>query len=462
MVFKKSILISNDIWEKVKSNNNNNFSSIKKKKKKSSAPPIKKRKLQEEQKQELLTIPKHSIRYELNERAKECRKKSNIMKNAKILAKGIRADEEILKFFRPNEKPFIYKLLKFLRMNGDVITWDDDTLEVNINGRDYPGSSIVDILSHLADKNSNDLFYVTGDYDTTDRLMLGMPQNTIEVVKALNYLIPSGGYDLFQKLGFDMKKAHRLGEIKKKKQIANTKVFNTKAKQYNRNDLEAEEERAKRTMRRSLGIMGELEDQYDRDKKKSYSDSKYSTFIQREKNDPHVKMNKQQGDIFLQYQKGALSKGEPTDKILHHALKSRRRQLFKHDDDDDDDDDVQGAERGKESEDDEEFFDTSDVIFSPKNREEALIKKNIQTDKVLDLIANTTPIVAQQAQTPTVAQQADMYNLRTTAERKPTQKFTPSTYNHQQKTKKKKKSGSENRRRRKIRQTESEKEKEKI
>ena len=183
--------------------------------------------------------------------------------------------------------------------------------------------------------------------------------------------------------------------------------------------------------------MGELEGQYDRDKKKSYSDSKYSTFIQREQNDPHVKMNKQQGDIFLQYQKGALSKEEATDKILRHALKSRRRQLFKHDDDDDDDDDdVQGAEGGKESEDDEEFFDTSDVIFSPEDRERALIKKNIQTDKVLDLIANTTPTVAQQAQTPTVAQQADRYNLRTTAERKPTQKFTPSTYNNQLKRKK--------------------------
>ena len=35
---------------------------------------------------------------------------------------------------------------------------------------------------------------MTGDYDTTDRLMLGMPQNAIEV-KTLNYLIPSGGYD---------------------------------------------------------------------------------------------------------------------------------------------------------------------------------------------------------------------------------------------------------------------------
>ena len=112
--------------------NNNNFSSIKKKKK-SSPPPIKKPKLQEEQKQKLPTIPKHSIRYELNDRAKECRKKSNLMKNTKIL-KGTQADEEILKFFRPNEKPFIYKLLKFLRMNQDVITWDDDTLEVNING----------------------------------------------------------------------------------------------------------------------------------------------------------------------------------------------------------------------------------------------------------------------------------------------------------------------------------------
>ena len=95
--------------------------------------------------------------------------------------------------------------------------------------------------------------------------------------------------------------------------------------------------------------------------------------------------------FFLQYQKGALSREEATDKILHHALKSRRWQLFKHDDDDDDDDDddVQGAEWGKESEDDEEFFDTSGVIFSPEDRERALIRKNIQTDKVLDLIANT-------------------------------------------------------------------------
>ena len=81
-----------------------------------------------------------------------------------------------------------------------------------------------------------------------------------------------------------------------------------------------------------------------------------------------IKINRQQGDIFLQYQKGALSREKATDKILHRALKSRRQQLFKHDDDDDD---VQGAEGGKESEDDEEFFDTSDVIFSPEDREGA-------------------------------------------------------------------------------------------
>ena len=98
-------------------------------------------------------------------------------------------------------------------------------------------------------------------------------------------------------------------------------------------------------------------------------------------------INRQQGDIFLQYQKDELSREEATDKILHCALKSRR-QLFNHD----------------------------------------------------------------------VAQQADMHNLRTTAERKPTQRFTPSTYD-QQKTKKNK-SGSETRKRHKTRQTESEKEKE--
>ena len=56
-------------------------------------------------------------------------------------------------------------------------------------------------------------------------------------------------------------------------------------------------------------------------------------------------MNRQQGDIFLQYQKGELSREEATDKILHCALKSRR-ELFKHDDDDNDDDDGQGAAGG--------------------------------------------------------------------------------------------------------------------
>ena len=80
-------------------------------------------------------------------------------------------------------------------------------------------------------------------------------------------------------------------------------------------------------------------------------------------------MNRQQSDIFLQYQKGELSREGATDKILHCALKSSR-QLFKHDDDDDD---VQGAEEGKESE-DEEFFYTSDVL-SPENRQRALMRK---------------------------------------------------------------------------------------
>ena len=64
------------------------------------------------------------------------------------------------------------------------------------------------------------------------------------------------------------------------------------------------------------------------------------------------------------------------------------------------------------------------VTYDHLKIERDLIRKNIQTDKVLDLIANTTPTVAQQAQTPTIAQQADMHNLRTTTERKPTEIYT--------------------------------------
>ena len=138
-------------------------------------------------------------------------------------------------------------------------------------------------------------------------------------------------------------------------------------------------------------------------------------------------MNRQQGDIFLQYQKGELSREEATDKILRHALKSRRR-LFKHHDDDDED--GQGAEGGKESE-DEEFFDTSDV-WSPEDGERDLIRKNIQTDKVLHFDSKYYPNCCSTGSNPNhCTQQADMYNLRSTAERKPTQKFTPSTYNQQ-------------------------------
>ena len=94
-------------------------------------------------------------------------------------------------------------------------------------------------------------------------------------------------------------------------------------------------------------------------------------------------LNRHQGDIFLQYQKGELSREETTDKIICHALKSKRW-LFKQDDDDDDDvqgtsggEDIQGEESGNE-----EFFDSSE-IWSPENRERErdLIRKNMQTDK---------------------------------------------------------------------------------
>ena len=81
----------------------------------------------------------------------------------------------------------------------------------------------------------------------------------------------------------------------------------------------------------------------------------------------------------MQYQKGGLSREEATDKILHHALKSRRWLFKHHDDDDDDDGDGQGAEGGKESE-DEESFDMN-YVWSPEDRERDLIRKTYRLIK---------------------------------------------------------------------------------
>ena len=49
--------------------------------------------------------PKHSARFLLNERAKDHRKKSNLMKDAKSPLTEFQGDEEILKYFKPNDKP---------------------------------------------------------------------------------------------------------------------------------------------------------------------------------------------------------------------------------------------------------------------------------------------------------------------------------------------------------------------
>ena len=106
MVFIKSILISNNSWEKVK---NYNFSP--KKKPRLPPPPAGKIMKKKKEQQAIVTKfekPKHSVRFLLNERAKDCRKKSNLMKNAKSLLTEFQGDEEILKCFQPNHKPLIY------------------------------------------------------------------------------------------------------------------------------------------------------------------------------------------------------------------------------------------------------------------------------------------------------------------------------------------------------------------
>ena len=96
MAFKKSILISNDIWEKVKSNNNNFPQSRRRRKNHHPLPSKTEVTRRPEAKTSNYTETFYKIRVEW--KGKRTQEKSNLMKNGKILAKGIRADEEILNF----------------------------------------------------------------------------------------------------------------------------------------------------------------------------------------------------------------------------------------------------------------------------------------------------------------------------------------------------------------------------
>ena len=60
-----------------------------------------------------------------------------------------RDEETILKMFPIHSQHKVYRLLKLIKKHKSLINWDPETYELNIFGKHYPDSNIVDIMAYL-------------------------------------------------------------------------------------------------------------------------------------------------------------------------------------------------------------------------------------------------------------------------------------------------------------------------
>ena len=203
---------------------------------------------------------KSSIRYVLNQMAKKRRKQIPLTSATSAahynLSKKLDEDS-ILKFFNNIERPIILKILTILKMNSSVISWDNDSHKLIINGKHYAGSNIVDILTYLTSKHNHDRFYASTDYSDRTSKLYGLPDKTLDFINAINSIIPARNLeDLFLMLRFHPAKLKRI------RQAAN-EVTQKRLQRFDNLLLKASssipKEKGAKALRRSLDEMGNME-----------------------------------------------------------------------------------------------------------------------------------------------------------------------------------------------------------
>ena len=163
----------------------------------------------------------------------------------------------ILKFFNNIERPIILKILTILKMNSGVISWDNDSHKLIINGKHYAGSNIVDILTYLTSKHNHNRFYVSTDYSDRTSKLYGLPNKTLDFINAINSIIPARNLeDLFLMLRFYPAKLKRI------RQAAN-KVTQKRLQRFDDLLLKVSgsipKEKGAKALRQSLDEMGNME-----------------------------------------------------------------------------------------------------------------------------------------------------------------------------------------------------------
>ena len=166
-------------------------------------------------------------------------------------------EDSILKFFNNIERPIILKILTIIKMNSGIISWDNDSHKLIINGKHYAGSNIMDILTYLTSKHNHDRFYVSTDYSDRTSKLYGLPDKTLDFINVINSIIPARNLeDLFLMLRFHPEKLKRI------RQAAN-EVTQKRLQRFDDLLLKATgsipKEKSAKARRQSLDEMGKME-----------------------------------------------------------------------------------------------------------------------------------------------------------------------------------------------------------
>ena len=351
--------------------------------------PIKKKKSNVQRSKQM--GKKKLIRYVLNQMAKKRRKQIPLtsMTSAAPYNLSHKLDEDsILKFFNNIDRPIILKILTILKTDSSVISWDNDSHELMINGKHYAGSNIMDILTYLTSKHNHDRYYASADYSDRTSKLYGLPNKTLDFINAINSIIPARNLeDLFLLLRFHPAKLKRI------RQAANKVIQRQRLQRFDDLLLKASngisKEKSTKALRQSLNEMGNMEacrhyppliTELTRSvpadaRKKTMSEMKrYEHFV----------------SILDDYKTLSPEQVEKKMRTLDKLSDDEEIVLpkYPHDDDEDDDDDV-----------------------------------NVTPQQVM-AVAFETPTVSKQLQ----------YSLRRTDERRPPNMYTLATYDKQKRT----------------------------
>ena len=214
MPFQKSVLIPSEYYEKNVKNKIETNRNMMAQKNTDKEKPIKKKKSNVQRSKQV--SKKSSIRYVLNQMAEKRRKQiplTSVTSAAHYNLSKKLDEDSILKFFNNIERPIILKILTILKMNSGVISWDNDSHKLIINGKHYAGSNIVDILTYLTSKHNHDRFYASADYSDRTSKLYGLPDKALDFINAINSIIPARNLeDLFLMLRFHPAKLKRISK----------------------------------------------------------------------------------------------------------------------------------------------------------------------------------------------------------------------------------------------------------